>query len=281
VLIPYLEDESGASVNLAIGFHGKGDGSFDMTAPFFIETGPEEFNTPVTLQIADLDADGRLDVAVANYNIISSPAPQNVHVAYGSAAGWDPGVPYGTSWESFTELTLADVDLDGRLDIVAICDGPMGFEVLLGDGARGFTSQGFVEAQPAAGMFSVLAADVTQDQKPDLIFGTQYTGHVLVYRNDTPATPVVEFARGDANADAKVDISDPVAILEFLFLGGEPVSCLDTADGNDSGTVDLSDAVYLLNHLFLGGPAPPAPYLLCGTDPSPDELACESFEACP
>jgi PKD repeat protein len=85
------------------------------------------------------------------------------------------------------------------------------------------------------------------------------------------STPV--FRRGDANADGKVDISDAIAILGYLFGGGDGPACLDAADANDDGKVDISDAIYLLAHLFLGGPAPPAPGpIACGGDPTDDNL---------
>ncbi|MBI4607336.1 MAG: family 10 glycosylhydrolase [Planctomycetes bacterium] len=86
----------------------------------------------------------------------------------------------------------------------------------------------------------------------------------------TEAAP--RFVRGDANDDGAVDISDAVAILAHLFLGGGAPRCPDAADANDSGKLDLSDAVYLLGHLFLGGRAPPAPFPLPGRDPTEDAL---------
>jgi hypothetical protein len=72
------------------------------------------------------------------------------------------------------------------------------------------------------------------------------------------------FLRGDVNSDGGVDISDPVAVLDYLFLGTNTPGCLAAADLDASGSVDLSDAVYGLSFLFLGGPAPPAPYPDCG-----------------
>jgi hypothetical protein len=91
----------------------------------------------------------------------------------------------------------------------------------------------------------------------------------------------VEFQRGDANADARIDISDAIAILGYLFLG-QPrrLSCLQSADTEDSGKLDISDSVFLLSHLFTGGPRPPEPFLKCGFDPTQDELTCEEFEPC-
>lgn len=86
-----------------------------------------------------------------------------------------------------------------------------------------------------------------------------------------PETP---FIRGDSNGDGAVDISDPVTVLGFLFMGGAPPACDDAEDANDDGSVDISDASYILNFLFLGGPAPPEPFGAPGADPTADGLRC-------
>jgi hypothetical protein len=72
----------------------------------------------------------------------------------------------------------------------------------------------------------------------------------------------------DYNQDGVFDLSDPVALLNHLFLGGAPPPCGDRTvfdpsniallDCNGDGGVDLSDAVCKLSYLFLGG-APPFP----------------------
>ncbi len=75
-----------------------------------------------------------------------------------------------------------------------------------------------------------------------------------------PGDPVPLFVRGNCNADTRVDISDAVAILLFLFLGGEPPSCVDGCDVNGDTAVQVSDAVALLGYLFSpGGFAIPSP----------------------
>ena len=85
------------------------------------------------------------------------------------------------------------------------------------------------------------------------------------------------FLRGDANVDAKADISDAVTILEHLFAGSSSVGCLDAADVNDDSEIDITDAIFLLDHLFLGGQVPPAPGMSePGPDPSEDGLDCEN-----
>lgn len=88
------------------------------------------------------------------------------------------------------------------------------------------------------------------------------------------------FLRGDSNVDSRLDLSDAVFTLRYLFQGGEAPLCLDALDSNDSGMVDISDPAHTLRHLFLGGDAPPAPGMECGTDPSDDDLGCASFPPC-
>jgi len=88
------------------------------------------------------------------------------------------------------------------------------------------------------------------------------------------------FRRGDANSDAQVDVSDAVAVLQVLFLGGAEPKCADSADANDDGSIDISDALFTLIRLFLGGPDFPAPGSSCGSDPTDDALSCDAYEPC-
>jgi len=89
------------------------------------------------------------------------------------------------------------------------------------------------------------------------------------------------FKRGMANADNKIDISDAVFLLGYLFAGKTPPSCPDAADANDDGKIDISDPVKILGHLFAGaGPLPP-PFSECGVDPTPDTLGPCVFPWCP
>ena len=84
------------------------------------------------------------------------------------------------------------------------------------------------------------------------------------------------FTRGNSNQDDNLDLSDAIAIFNFLFLGGDDVTCLDAGDTNDDGAIDISDGSFLLNFLFLGGavPPPPSPGSCPGVDPTADTLDC-------
>ena len=80
-------------------------------------------------------------------------------------------------------------------------------------------------------------------------------------------TPELHFLRGDSNHDKRVDISDAVAVISYLFRGGTALQPEQAADINADGALDLADAVYLLNFLYRGGPQPPAPFPQAGAAP--------------
>jgi hypothetical protein len=90
----------------------------------------------------------------------------------------------------------------------------------------------------------------------------------------------MQFQRGDADSSGTLEITDPIKILGFLFLGTEEPSCLATADVNDDDVVNVSDPIHLLGFLFLGTPPPPEPYGSCGGDLTGGVLPCYSYPPC-
>ncbi|MBI4605081.1 MAG: hypothetical protein HY721_24220 [Planctomycetes bacterium] len=87
--------------------------------------------------------------------------------------------------------------------------------------------------------------------------------------------------RGDSDADGRVNLTDAVRTLNWLFRGDPSPPCLDAADSDDSGGVNITDPIHTLQFLFLGGAAPPAPGPFeCGEDPTGDGLAACEHAAC-
>ena len=83
------------------------------------------------------------------------------------------------------------------------------------------------------------------------------------------------FARGDANGDTRIDITDVVVVLHSLFTGGDlRFACDDASDIDDNGVVEMTDPIFLFNHLFAGGPRVPEPFSTCGPDLSDDPFRC-------
>jgi hypothetical protein len=65
---------------------------------------------------------------------------------------------------------------------------------------------------------------------------------------------------GDANGDETVNVSDAVAVINYVFIGGDPPDPIEAGDANCDAAVNVSDAVYIINYVFIGGNAP------CDTD---------------
>lgn len=92
------------------------------------------------------------------------------------------------------------------------------------------------------------------------------------------------FVRGDCNMSgggrSAVDISDAAAMVGYFFFKGNAqfkAPCDDACDANDDGRLDASDVVYILNYMFVPkSPKPPAPGpTSSGSDPTKDSLGCD------
>jgi hypothetical protein len=80
--------------------------------------------------------------------------------------------------------------------------------------------------------------------------------------------------RGDCSPDLRVDISDALRVLSFLFISPGPPPCLEACDADGNGTLNITDGIALLSYLFLGGPAPAAPGPQCAPLTAPTSLGC-------
>jgi len=117
------------------------------------------------------------------------------------------------------------------------------------------------------------AARVTQgldlEETFDLIFGDI----TIEASGNTILIDQVRYIPGDANGDLTFDISDPIKILSYLFLG-DKIRCPLAGDVNSDGTVDISDGISMLSALFSGGPGPPPPFPACGPVPPGQSIPC-------
>jgi hypothetical protein len=82
------------------------------------------------------------------------------------------------------------------------------------------------------------------------------------------------FLRGDCNSDGHLDLSDAVSNLNFLFGGTAALECRDACDVNDDEEQNITDPIALLHFLFLGGESPARPFPDPGVDPAGDALGC-------
>jgi hypothetical protein len=212
---------------------GNGDGTFRAAVSY--ESGGQ---TAVSVAVADVNGDGKLDVLVANEgydNCGNNCSSGSVGVLLGNGDGtFQAAVSYGSGGQTADFVAVADVNGDGKLDLVVanICASQSNctngsVSVLLGNGTGTFqTAVSFASGgeYPVA----VAAADVNGDGKPDLVvanscaenssdcsYGEGVVG-VLLGNGDGTFRPAVTYdsggiaanfvAAGDVNGDGKLDL---------------------------------------------------------------------------
>ena len=191
-------------------------------------------------------------------------------------------------------LHVAADDLDGDLDVDLAVTGNIGTLWNRGDGVF---DQSTGDMPTFVSWLS--AADLDADGRND-IAAAAGGGIALLFNDGVPPVSLdrdrdgipdecdsSSFHRGDVDGNTVLDISDPISIFGWLFLGDDSPTCREAADVQNDGEVDISDGIALLGFLFLGAspPAPPGPpEAACGIDPDPPEssadLGCEIYEHC-
>lgn len=186
-----------------------------------------------TLAVADLNGDGKLDVAVVNYG--SNGPDGTVGVLLGNGDGTlRRVVAYDAGGAGLTGIVVGDLNGDGKPDLVASTQGCRNMTtqcvgVLLGNGDGTFQPvvtypRGGRDWADGPGLSTpVMIADVNGDGKPDLIvinqiadsYGDGLVG-VLLGNGDGTFQPVVTYDTGgfgaftgslvDVNGDGKPDI---------------------------------------------------------------------------
>lgn len=192
---------------------GGGAGAFAPARIYELPSGA------VSLAVADVDADGALDVVAA--------CPQSDAVAFllGNGDGtFRPAVmqPVGIRPAS---LWAADLDLDGRPEILAAHVGFRGISVLRYS-APGATVAAALATEGDARSVSV--RDLDRDGWPDVIAIRALTGQLLVFpggpglgfasRLDLGAGNAAQVIAADANGDALADLLYPDALANAVVV---------------------------------------------------------------
>jgi hypothetical protein len=237
---------------------GNGDGTFQPVVTY----GPGAYG-PFSVAVADVNGDGKPDLLVANMLCVSV-GTGCVGVLLGNGDGtFQPAIVYGSGPEYGHSLAVADVNADGKLDLLVgstcmssdICTDLAG--VLLGNGDGTF--QTVVTYNSGDGyQSSVGVADVNGDGRPDLLVANldSSTAGVLLGNGDGTFQPVVTYNSGgatfaypqsvaaaDVNGDGKLDL---LATNEFDQSGlqGSVGVLLGNGDGTFQPAVPFSSGGY-------------------------------------
>ncbi|MBI5774529.1 MAG: SBBP repeat-containing protein, partial [Verrucomicrobia bacterium] len=185
-------------------------------------------STPQTVEIADLDGDGKPDLISSLYTAQKLVLFRNTNTTAAlSANTFDAGVELSGTGSAVTFLAVGDVDGDGKLDLVSPSTGDNFIRVYLNAATAGSLAAGdFATAQnfsTLAGPYRVAIGDLDGDGKPEIVVAYVTTAFISVFRNtgsagslssDSFATrqdyPVGASPRGvalaDVDGDGKLDI---------------------------------------------------------------------------
>ena len=229
---------------------GNGDGTFRT----FVQQ--LHGSTQGGLGVADLNDDGKLDVVMA-----FPRRPGDVAGAYAALGKGDGGFQEDkavyTAPSTYTGLVLADLNKDGRLDIVTAGGGLVSVLLGNGDGTFPFTGSDFPVASGTL-IRSLAVGDLNGDGALDVVAPDSggMTLNVLLGKGDGTLLAAAQFPCGQVPADVK--IAD-------LNLDGRP----DIVATNDSGPANPGTVAVLAGK----GDGTFVPYVAFGTGMGPHSVS--------
>jgi hypothetical protein len=230
--------------------HSAGEPAFAAApgSPYFV--GPMA-GRPV---LGDMDRDGRLDIVVACGTCCGSkPSPESGHVAVLLNRGKEgfTGVkgPRVTVGPSVPKVALADVNADGKLDVLCAEHDTYNVTVLLGDGSGNLSKGPGSTVAAAAGTrphtHEIAAADLNADGYADVLTTNANDNTISVLLGDgragfKPAAgspfaagrhPYDALAIADFTGDGKLDVAAPLlAAAKIGALRGDGTGLLAQSD---------------------------------------------------
>jgi len=219
------------TIDAAVGDAPSADaaGPFSARVDFATNVGPD------SVAIADLNGDGKPDLAIASAqsDIVSVLLNTAATGAMTPSFSARVDLPTGTGPRS---VALSDINGDGKPDIVVANLGS-GMSVLLNTTATGSTTANFspkVDFAFGGNCDSIAIADLNGDGKPDVAVANLDLHSVSVLLNTTTmGAPTPTFS---ANADFTTAGSSAVAIADF---NGDGKPDLAVSNGGQSRTVSI------------------------------------------
>lgn len=175
---------------------------------------------PHAVAIGDFDRDGLRDLAVDSW------MENRIMLLFGRNALRGPGTPVDIGRKPYSTISAADLDGDGRIDLVAPNSGQGTVSILLGDGAGHFSHAPGSPIAAGPTPFSAAIADVNGDRRPDIVIAN-YSGH----SSDT-ASDGLTWIRNDGGRR--------LTAMPRLAAKGDYSSRIATGDLDGDGVADVA-----------------------------------------
>jgi pimeloyl-ACP methyl ester carboxylesterase len=177
---------------------GNGNGSFQAATNYTVGLNPQ------ALQAGDLNNDGKLDLAVANYGANSvSVLLGNGNGTFQSAANYAVSAP--------NDIALGDLNGDTYLDIVTPSDASTSIRILFGNGNGTFQSATSISVGDITRLIAI--DDLNNDGRLDILAGSIGGSSILLGKGGGTFLGATDFNLGgyslavaDVNGDCKRDI---------------------------------------------------------------------------
>ena len=221
-----LEVQTG-DIKATIPFNAKALNTYSGILGFAPKVDFTTGSTPQSVSIGDFNGDGKLDLAVANYNDNTASILLNTTANGATTPTFATKVDF-TTGSTPRSVSIGDFNGDGKLDLaVANYTNSNNASILLNTTATGATTPTFnpkVDFTTGSGSTSVSIGDFNSDNKPDLAVSNQNGASVSILLNTTTNTTTPTFA-------TKVD-----------FTVGSQATSVSIGDFNGDGKLDLATA---------------------------------------
>jgi hypothetical protein len=164
---------------------------------------------PMSLALGDINGDGKLDVAVANEGI---DGYWSVGLLLGKGDGTFTTAKDASTDSAYSMIALADLDADGRLDLVLADTWADRVSVLLGKGNATFGAR--ADYQTTSDVASVALGDLNGDGKLDIVTVSSGAMDVLLGKGDGTFASRVSYAAaagtlalGDIDGNGRLDVA--------------------------------------------------------------------------